>query len=81
METVFIGNLPLTTTENEILLLFQQFTRVGSVRLVVDKSTGRSRGFGFVEVEDSERSIEALNEFDFGKRALIVKPALARGGW
>lgn len=83
--TLYVGNLPWTTTEDELRDLFAPHCAVVSTRIITDRETGRSRGFGFVEVEDADvaRVVEATNGLDVGGRALVVneaRPRPERGG-
>ncbi|MDP3940302.1 MAG: RNA-binding protein [Deltaproteobacteria bacterium] len=77
---IYIGNLPFKATEDEIKQLFGQHGEVSSVTLVTDRETGRPRGFGFVEMDDSgaDAAIEALDGKDFGGRNLRVNEARPR---
>jgi cold-inducible RNA-binding protein len=85
LKKIFVGNLDFGATENSIRSLFEPHGTVESVSLVTDRDTGRSRGFGFVEMTDSseaERAIAALNGTNSGGRALNVseaKPKTDRG--
>lgn len=80
MKTLYVGNLPWTTTEEELSSLFSQHAQVVSARIVTDRETSRSRGFGFVEVEDSEadKAIQAMNGYKMGGRDLVVNEARPR---
>lgn len=75
--TLYVGNLPWNTTTDEINSFFSQFGEVVSSRIITDRETGRSRGFGFVEVgdQDVERMAQELNGKDFGGRPLTVNEA------
>lgn len=75
--TLYVGNLPWNTTPDDLTSFFGQFGEVLSSRIITDRETGRSRGFGFVEVgdEDAERLAEQLNGKDFGGRPLTVNEA------
>ena len=77
---IYVGNLPFSSTEDEVRELFAQYGQVESVKLISDRETGRPRGFGFVEMEDEAAlaAIEALNEKDFGGRTLRVNEARER---
>ena len=78
---IFVGNLAFTTTEEELRALFEAHGSVETVRILTDRDTGRSRGFGFVEMPDDpagERAIEALNGTSLGGRALTVHEARPR---
>ena len=76
--TVYIANLPWRTTEDELGELFAGFGKVVDVRVIQDPVTGRSRGYGFVELEDSEsveQAVAALNGREFNGRRLLASPA------
>lgn len=79
-KTLYVGNLPWSATEAQLTETFGQHAEVRSTRIVTDRETGRSRGFGFVEVaaDDAERAIAALNGALFGGRALTVNEAQER---
>jgi RNA recognition motif-containing protein len=74
---LYVGNLPFDATEERIRTAFEAFGTVHSVSLVTDRDTGRSRGFGFVEMDPSaaQAAIEGLNNKDFGGRGLTVNEA------
>ncbi len=75
---LYIGGLPYTTTQDELQTAFSQAGTVSSATIIVDKMTGRSRGFGFVEMasdEDAQKAIELWNGKDFGGRKLTVNEA------
>lgn len=78
--TLYVGNLPWSTTDTSLADAFREFGTVHSSRIITDKETGRSRGFGFVEVDDSdvETMISAMNGKDFGGRQLVVNEAKPR---
>jgi RNA recognition motif-containing protein len=80
MTTIYVGNLNFRTTEEEIQSLFGRFGEVHSVKIITDKMTGRSRGFGFVEMdpEIANTAIEELNGADFNGRNLKVNEAKER---
>jgi RNA recognition motif-containing protein len=84
MAKIYVGNLPFTTTDEELRSLFSEHGTVESVSLPTDRETGRPRGFGFVEMNqaDAQRAIQNLNGKDMGGRALRVNPAedKPRGG-
>lgn len=87
MAKIYVGNLPFTTTDEELRTLFSQHGTVESVSLPTDRETGRPRGFAFVEMSqaDASRAIQSLNGKDLGGRPLRVneaedKPRGARGG-
>jgi len=86
MKKIYVGNLPYSTTEDELRELFSEHGEVTSASLVMDRETGRPRGFGFVEMSDDAQAnaaIEALNGKDLGGRDLTVneaRPRENRGG-
>jgi cold-inducible RNA-binding protein len=78
MKNLFVGNLSFQTTESELQALFEQFGEITRVQIMTDRDTGRSRGFGFVEMASDEaaaKAIEALNGKELGGRALNVNEA------
>ncbi len=75
---IYVGSLPYTVTEDDLKEAFTAFGEVSSVRLVSDKLSGKSKGFGFVEMPDSseaDAAIAALNENDFKGRDIKVNQA------
>ncbi len=74
---LYVGNLPFQTTEDDLDGLFGQVGSVESVRIITDRDTGRSRGFGFVEMgdEEADKAIEQLNGTELDGRALTVNEA------
>ena len=81
VKTIYLGNLPFTASEDDVRELFGQHGAVSSVSLVSDRETGRSRGFGFVEMdpEAAAKAIDALDGTDFGGQILRVNEARDRG--
>ncbi|RJE47093.1 MULTISPECIES: RNA-binding protein [unclassified Dehalobacter] len=79
-KTLYVGNLPWSTTSEELTEYFARFGNVIGSRIITDRETGRSRGFGFVEVasEDAERLAEELNGSEFSGRSLTVNEARPR---
>ena len=78
-KNLYVGNLPFTATEEELRNTFSQYGTVQRVQIVMDRETGRSRGFGFVEMsEGGEAAIEALNGAQMGGRNLTVNEARPR---
>ena len=75
---IYVGNLPFSTTDDELRSLFSQYGQVLSVNLVTDRETGRPRGFGFVEMEGADEAISALDRKEFGGRVLTVNEARPR---
>jgi len=86
LKNIFVGNLDFGATEESIRSLFESHGAVERVNLVTDRDTGRSRGFAFVEMTDTDqadRAIAALNGTVLGGRALNVneaRPKVDRGG-
>lgn len=80
VRTLYVGNLPWSTTEEELAQAFSAHGEVLSVRITTDRQTGRFQGFGFVEVNDAdaERMIAAMNGYRLGNRILTVNEARAR---
>lgn len=84
---LYVGNLPFSATEDTVREAFSQYGEVVSVAMIMDRETGRPRGFGFVEMEDGavEAAIAGMNGKDFGGRTLRVneaepRPEGGRGG-
>ncbi|HWY59478.1 MAG TPA: RNA-binding protein [Terriglobales bacterium] len=86
MKNIFVGNLDFNTSEDELRKLFEAHGQVDRVSIMTDRDTGRSRGFGFVEMtsaEDGEKAIAALNGSQIGGRTLNVneaRPKVERAG-
>ena len=81
MKNIFVGNLDFNTSEEELRQLFQSYGQVDRVSIMTDRDTGRSRGFGFVEManaEEGEKAIAALNGSQIGGRKLNVNEARPR---
>ena len=76
---IYVGNLPFSTTADEILELFSAYGTVESVNLITDHETGQSRGFGLVEMSSGGReAIAALDQHNLGGRTLSVNEARPR---
>jgi cold-inducible RNA-binding protein len=78
LKNIFVGNLDFNTSEDELRQLFEAYGQVDRVSIMTDRDTGRSRGFGFVEMtnaEDGEKAIAALNGSQVGGRTLNVNEA------
>jgi len=78
---IFVGSLPFKTTSEEINQLFAAYGAVESATVIMDKYTGRSRGFAFVEMPSDEEAKNAINELNGHQiegRALVVNEARAR---
>ena len=86
MLKIYVGNLSFQTTEDGLRDICAQFGEVASVSIITDRNTGRSRGFGFVEMPDDNEAraaIEALNGKDLDGRTLTAneaRPRVSRGG-
>jgi RNA recognition motif-containing protein len=81
VKKIYIGNLPWSATEAELNDMFAKFGAVESAAIVTDRETGRSRGFGFVEMneaEEADKAIQALDGTDMGGRPLRVNEAQQR---
>jgi RNA recognition motif-containing protein len=80
VKKIYVGNLPWSATDAELRDLFSSIGTVHSAAVVSDRETGRSRGFGFVEMDegDAEKAISELNGRDMGGRALRVNEAQER---
>lgn len=78
-KNLYVGNLPFSTTADDLHDTFSQYGTVTRTQVISDRETGRSRGFGFVEMESgAEAAIEAMNGKDFQGRTLTVNEARAR---
>lgn len=78
---IYVGNLPYSTTDEDLRAIFAPYGSVTSARVVFDRETGRSRGFGFVEMANSSEAvaaIEKLNQTDMDGRQLRINEARAR---
>ena len=77
MKKLYVGNLPWSVDDSELEALFASLGTVQSARVITDRETGRSRGFGFVELDDdaADTAIADLNGKDMGGRALRVNEA------
>ncbi|MHC4623559.1 MAG: RNA recognition motif domain-containing protein [Planctomycetota bacterium] len=83
---IYVGNLPHKATEDDLRQAFEEFGQVTEVRLIMDKFSGESKGFGFVEMpskDEAEKAMEEMNGKDLMGRALNVneaRPRTDRGG-
>ena len=80
---IFVAGLPYDLDDAELLEIFEKFGAVTSAKVAMDKATGKSRGFGFVQMPNSteaKEAIEGLNDISLGSKPLIVKEAEDRGG-
>lgn len=79
MTNLYVGNLPWSTTETQLKDLFSQHGEVTSVNIIQDRDTGRSRGFGFVEMEQgADEAVQNLNGHDLQGRNIKVNIAKPR---
>jgi RNA recognition motif-containing protein len=78
--TLYVGNLAWSLTEDELAEAFSTVTSVEAARIITDRETGRSRGFGFVEVADTDadKAINNMNGYELRGRKLIVNQARPR---
>jgi RNA recognition motif-containing protein len=85
-KNIYVGNLSWECTADDLLALFQEHGSVARAQVITDRETGRSRGFGFVEMEndgEAQKAIDALNGTEYQGRALTVneaRPREDRGG-
>ena len=86
---IYVGNLPYSVTEQQLREMFEQYGEVQTAKLIMDRETGRTRGFGFVDMDnaDADAAIKALNKTEMDGRTLKVnqaeprKAAPQRGRW
>lgn len=75
---LFIGSLPYDLEEEELRELFEEYGEVSSVKIIIDRATGKSKGFGFVEMPKDEQAMKAMDELDGAEidgRSIAVKKA------
>lgn len=75
---LYVGGLPYSTTDMQLTEIFSEHGAVESAQVIIDKFTGRSRGFGFVEMasaDEAEAAVSALNESQLGGRTITVNEA------
>jgi RNA recognition motif-containing protein len=80
---LFVAGLPYDLYDDELVEIFEKFGPLVSAKVTLDRETGKSRGFGFVEMQneqDARDAIEHLKDIAFGKKQLVVKPADERPG-
>ena len=78
---IFVAKLSFDTVESDLRNLFERYGEVSSVKIIMDRDTGRSKGFGFVEMpneDDGYTAISDLNESDLDERTIVVKKAEPR---
>ena len=79
---IYVGNLPYSIRDEELSNLFSEFGSVKSANVIMDRASGKSKGFGFVEMDDNEeaeKAIQSLNGKDISGRELRVNEARPRG--
>lgn len=80
---IFVGSLPFSLEESELQEFFEEYGEVTSAKIITDKFSGRSRGFGFVEMpndEEAKKAIEELNGAEVNGRAIVVNESEKREG-
>jgi len=78
---IYVGNLDFKVEENDLQEVFQEYGSVSSTKIITDKFTGRSKGFGFVEMDDNESANKAINELNGSQledRDMVVNEARPR---
>ncbi len=76
---IYVGNLDYKVNEEDLRNLFEEFGNISSVKIIIDKYSGRSKGFGFVEMEEGgQNAIQELNGKTFKNREIIVNEARAK---
>jgi RNA recognition motif-containing protein len=77
MKSIFVGNLPWSATDAELEAKFAEFGTVNSARVITDKFTGKSRGFGFVDMDDegAQKAIAAMQGYKWGDREVTCNEA------
>lgn len=81
MTKLYIGNLPYSVTNDDLQNLFAEYGTVSSASVVTDRETGRSKGFGFVEIDEDDKAKEAIEKLDkssFQERTIFVSVARPR---
>ena len=81
MKNIFVSNLPFKMEEDQLKDIFEKFGEVSTVKIIKDRESGRSKGFGFVEMTDdtdASEAIEDLNGSDVQGRAIVVNEARPR---
>lgn len=82
--TLYVGNIPYTVKEEELKAVFQEYGAIVSLKIIKDKYTGRSKGFGFIEMENDEQEDLAVKECDrreIHERNLVVAKAHSKKGY
>ena len=79
---IFVAGLPYDLDDAELIEIFEKFGTIASAKVAIDKETGKSKGFAFVDMPNKEEALEAidgLNDVSLGKKPLVVKEAEERG--
>ncbi len=82
--TLYVGNIPYAVKEEELKEIFQEYGTVVSIKIITDKYTGRSKGFGFLEMENDEQedlAVKECNRKEINERNLVVAKAHSRKGY
>jgi RNA recognition motif-containing protein len=80
---LFVAGLPYDLYDEELVEIFEKFGTIASAKVAIDKETGKSRGFAFVDMpndEEAREAIDGLNDISLGKKPLVVKEADERSG-
>ena len=80
---LFVAGLPYDLYDDELMEIFEKFGTITSAKVAIDKETGKSKGFAFVDMpvrQEGLEAIEGLNDLAIGKKTLVVKEAEDRGG-
>ena len=75
---IFVGSLSYDVTENELKELFETCGEVTSAKIITDRDTGRSKGFGFIEMDNGQEAVDTLNGKDVSGRTIVVNEARPR---
>ena len=80
MKSIFVGNLPWNVTNSDLEAKFSEFGEVKSARVLTDQMTGKSKGFGFVDMEDgdAQKAISAMSGYKWGDREITCNEARPR---
>ncbi len=82
--TIYVGNIPYNLKEEDLREVFNEYGKIVSIKLITDKFTGRSKGFGFIEMENDEQEELAINEGNrrvASGRNLVVSKAHSKKGY
>ncbi len=80
---LFVAGLPYDLYDDELVEIFEKFGTIASAKVAIDKETGKSRGFAFVDMpndEEAREAMEHLNDISLGKKPLVIKQADERSG-